>query len=91
MDTQIILEKIDKYLRGYDCMLIETGGKYDGKGIIEECVALTVEYLRIGGNKGSLSLLIEKLVTEYENYKDWAYLEKMMRLLNKYEAELHTV
>ena len=63
MCTQIILEKIDKRLRGYDCMLIETGGKYDGKSLINECLFLSLEYLQSGGNKENISLLLKEILS----------------------------
>ena len=49
-----LLNKINERLRGYDLMVIETGGWYDGKDVIDDCLSFASEYLRKNGNKDNL-------------------------------------
>lgn len=91
MSIHIMLEKIDECLRGYDCMLIETGGKYDGKSLIDTCLFMSSEYLQSGGNKEDISLVLKEILSVYEDAKEWKYLEKMLGFLNEFNKALHTV
>lgn len=86
-----ILSKINKCLREYDLMLIETGGWYDGQSIIEECLALSRIYVNITDNKENLNLLLNTIINEYENFNEWKYSENMIRLLKNFKNELGTL
>jgi len=60
------LMKINKRLRDYDLMIIETGGRYDGQGILNECLELNNSYIDAGGCINDLTHMTDAIINEYE-------------------------
>ena len=80
-----LFSKIDESLRGYDLMLIETGGRFDGKDLLKQCIALSKEYINIGCNKKDLVSLVNAIIRQYVDCRDWKYYNDMMNLLSTYK------
>jgi hypothetical protein len=90
MEKEAVL-RIEKLLRGYDLMLIETGGKYDGKGILSECSTLSNSFLLSGGCLNDLYQMIDSVIEEYQEMQrnhQWKYFESFIKLLNAYKNQL---
>jgi len=80
--------EIDKLLRGYDCMLVETGGTCDGKNLLRESLAIAKTHIENYGSKETLILVIDNIIDEYKGFTNWKHLEAMMNLLNNFKSEL---
>lgn len=92
MKNETLME-IDKCLRGYDLMLIETGGRYDGQGILDKCLVLSELYIDTGGCIDNLYHIAATIIKEYEKIQknhQWKYYDNMVELLNTYVDKLRT-
>jgi len=95
MDSKVSKDElpteIDRKLRGYDLMLIETQGRYNGESIISECLVISKEYISYSGNRDSLLNVVDAIITEYTEFHEWKYRDKMLGLLNLFKDNLQTV
>ncbi|MDR0286880.1 MAG: hypothetical protein LBI03_04110 [Clostridiales bacterium] len=90
-DGTRILTEIDKLLRGYELMVIETGGRYDGQGIVDKCLVLAREYMDGNVSRENLELLVDTITTEYAAFNEWKYREKMLVVLNEFKDGLQVL
>ncbi len=86
-----ILLEIENCLRGYDCMLIETGGRYDGKENVDRCVILASAYLKSGNNKEDIIFLVDTIMSEFKEDTSWKYQKKMIDFLANFKNALSTL
>lgn len=68
------LKKIDKRLRQYDGMLVETGERYDGVSLVERFLDTAKEFLNDGGNIDTLLLLVDNTIDYYKDETEWSEL-----------------